>query len=254
MTAETYLADVAYELRDLPFGMRRDLIADVRAHLVELPPDTDLYGRLGTPKKYAAELRSAAGLERRRGAIAFLRARRPRNLILTVVALALIGLAIGAVTWVDSYQPIATGNSGYGPLGGHGSPAGDGSYVIVRNGERFRYGMTIWNSGRHTVRVLGVPMWHLPVSYRLLMSAPTTFDRGGWSGPFTRFRPFDLEPGEQRGLMFSGIYDEPCPKQGAVSTNWDAVPIRFSFLWQTKTVQIPLPESVSFVQKSSDCR
>jgi hypothetical protein len=254
VTAESYLYDVAYELRDLPWRMRRDLIADVRAHLAELPSDTNLEARLGTPRAYAAELRSAAGLERRRGLIALLRARRPRNLVLAALALTLVGLAIGAVEWVDSYQPIATGNSGYGPLGGHTSPAGDGSYVIVRNGRRFRYGMTIWNSGRYTVRVLGIPMWHLPASYRLLLSTPTTFAEGGWSGPFTRFRPFDLRPGEQRGLVFSGVYDEPCPEQGSVSTSWGAIPVRFSFLWQTKTVQIPLPESVAFLQKSSDCR
>ena len=88
----------------------------LRRHLDELPADTNLAERLGTPQEYAADLRSPAGLERRRGAIAFLQARRPRNLILTVVVLTVIGLAIGAVEWIDSYQPIAFAGGTQFPL------------------------------------------------------------------------------------------------------------------------------------------
>ncbi len=105
MTADEYLRNVSFWLGDLPWGQRQDLLAEIRAHLAELPADTDLEARLGTPDEYAADLRAAAGLERRRGPIAFLRARRPRNLILAVLALTVIGLAIGTVVWVDSYQP-----------------------------------------------------------------------------------------------------------------------------------------------------
>jgi len=107
VTPDEYLRDVGYWLNDLPWGMRRDLLAELRAHLDELPPGTNLRAELGPPEAYASDLRSAAGLERRRGPIAFLRARRPRNLILIVLALTLIGLGIGAVAWIDSYQPIA---------------------------------------------------------------------------------------------------------------------------------------------------
>jgi hypothetical protein len=105
--ADDYLRSVSFELGDLPWGKRQELLAEIRTHLDELPAGTDLRARLGTPKEYAADLRAAAGLERRRGAIAFLRARRPRNLILVALILIVIGLAIGAVEWVDSYQPLA---------------------------------------------------------------------------------------------------------------------------------------------------
>jgi uncharacterized membrane protein len=64
MIAEHYLSDVSFELRDLPWRMRRDLIAELRGHRDELPTGTDLVGRLGTPKEYGAELRSAAGSSR----------------------------------------------------------------------------------------------------------------------------------------------------------------------------------------------
>jgi uncharacterized membrane protein len=76
MIAEDYLRMVAFELRDLPWKMRRDIVSELRGHLDELPPGTDLGAQLGRPHEYAAELRSAAGLERRRGVIAFLRAPR----------------------------------------------------------------------------------------------------------------------------------------------------------------------------------
>lgn len=257
MTRDEYLRRIDYWLRDLPWGTRRDLRAEIRGHLNELPADTDLEARLGTPEEYAADLRSAAGLERRRGPIAFFRARRPRNLILTVVVLIVIGLAIGAVAWIDSYQPIATGNSSYGPLDSHASPDGDGSYVVFRQGRRFIYGMTIWNTGRYTVRVLGVPeLTGLPISYRLLMSEPTTFERGGFSEPFTRFHPFDLKPGEQRGLVLAGVYAMACSSRAkGLSMNLESVPVRYSFLWRTKTVDIPLNESVAFTfRRSSLCR
>jgi hypothetical protein len=256
LTAEDF-RQVRFALRDLTWSIRRDLMVELREHLDELPNDTDLRERLGPPAEYAADLRAAAGLERRRGPIAFLRARRPRNLILTVLALTILGLAIGAVEWVDSYQPIATGNTTDGPLDAVASPTGDGVYVVFHQGQRFRYGTTIWNRGRYTVRVLGVPIQYgLPISYRLLVSAPTTFNQGGIPEPFTRFRPFDLRPGEQRGIVFSGVYAEPCHSRGAgLSRGWGSIPVRFSFLWRTETVDVPFPEPLTFVfRKSSACR
>lgn len=257
MTSDEYLRRVAWQLGDLPWGMRRKLLSELRDHLAELPDGTGLDERLGPPEQYVADLRSAAELGRRRGPIAFVRARRPRNVILTVVVLTLIGLGIGFVVWVDSYQPLATGNTGYGPIGGHYSPAGDGVYVVFHQGKIFRYGTSVWNPGPFTVRVLGVPRLGFPVSYRLLMSAPTTFARGGAAEPFVRFRPFELRPGEERLLVFSGVYREPCRERGpgGAVVSWDAIPIRFTFLWRTTTVDVKLPQSLAFYfPKGTVCR
>ena len=90
MTADEYVRRVNYWLTDLPWGTKTELLSELRGHLSELPEGTDL-ASLGTPEQYAADMRTAAGLERRRGVIAFLRARRPRNLILTFVIVTLIG-------------------------------------------------------------------------------------------------------------------------------------------------------------------
>jgi len=179
------------------------------------------------------------------------------------LALTLIGLAIGAVVWIDSYQPLATGNTSYGPLDSRESPAGDGVYVVFHQGKQFRYGMTIWNRGRYTVRVLGVPdffrghLGGLPASVRLLLSAPTTFNSGGIPGPFTRFHPFDLKPGEQRGLLLSGVFNLPCRDRSGPGGGSDfllSIPVRYSFLWHTATVAVALPERLAVLfPKQGDC-
>jgi uncharacterized membrane protein len=60
VTAEDYVSRVAFELRDLPWGTRRELLSELRVHLDELPAGTDLAARLGPPEEYAADLRSLA--------------------------------------------------------------------------------------------------------------------------------------------------------------------------------------------------
>ena len=202
MTPDEYLRDVGYWLNDLPWGMRRDLLAELRTHLDELPPGTDLRTELGPPQKYAGDLRSAAGLERRRGPIAFLRARRPRNLILIVLAFTLIGLGIGAVAWIDSYQPLASANANQFPLTAKPSLGQDGETVVFREGRAFKLGISIQNTGRFTVRVLGVPRSNTDFySGRLLMSkdqSPRLDEK-----PLERFHPFDMKPGSFRWLVTS---------------------------------------------------
>jgi len=146
VNADAYLRRVDAALSDLPRSVRRDLMAELKGHLEELP--TDEAARLGTPEEYAAEMRTAAGLERRRGPIAFLRARRPRNLILTVVLFTVIGLAIGSVVWIDSYQPLAWANATQEPLDSTPSPGQPGVTVVFRKGHPYLYGIVIRNTHR----------------------------------------------------------------------------------------------------------
>jgi hypothetical protein len=63
-----YLAQVRAELSDLPPGELEDVLDDVSGHLTEVagefdsePTIADLQERLGTPRQYADELRTAAG-------------------------------------------------------------------------------------------------------------------------------------------------------------------------------------------------
>lgn len=245
MIAEDYARMVAFELRDLPWRMRRDLVSELRGHLDELPADTDLKARLGTPGAYAADLRSAAGLERRRGPVAFLRARRPRNVVIAVLALTVIGLGIGFVSWVDSYQPLEFAGGTQFPLDAKPSLGQPGVTVVFHKGHPFRYGIIIRNSGRFTVRVLGIPRG--PGDFftgRLLMSEDQT--ARGDEMPLERFHPFDMKPGSFRWLVFKGVY--ACTTGmggGGVGIVREALPIRFSFLWRTGTASIPLDEPLT---------
>lgn len=242
MTRDEYLRGVEYWLTDLPWSTRRDLLAEIRGQLDELPAGTDLKARLGMPEEYVAELRSAAGLERRRGPIAFLQARRPRNLVLTTVALIAVGLAIGAVVWVDSYQPITLG--GYTQLPVAAQPFGQSVSVAFRKGQPFHYGITLQNSGRFAVRILGVPKSNLDFySGRLLMS---DLAHGFPPKSLERFHPFDLKPGESRWLLLDGVYACTTGTGKGTAITREVLPVRFSFLWRTATASIPLAEPLAF--------
>ena len=271
MTAEDYLRRVAFELRDLPWKMRRDLVSELRGHLSELPPGTDLEARLGAPEEYAADLRTAAGLERRRGAIARVRAGRPRNVILAMVALVLIVLAIGSVAWIQTYQPLAFRST---------APNGGDALVDFHNGRPFKFGVDLMNTGRFTVRVLGVgrPFSEgRPFASRLLMSkeiagnekpmekalcnrkdVATSLECHGMfvrpRGPYELFHPFDLRPGQARNLLLRGSYGN-CHVVGSLATvRLDDFPVRFSFLWKTATAQIPLLKERTIIPPNTGCR
>lgn len=248
MTRDEYLRRIDFWLRDLPWGTRWNLRAEIRGHLDELPADTDLEARLGTPEEYVADLRSAAGLERRRGLIAFLRARRPRNLILFVLALTVAGLAIEAVAWIDSYQPIVYGNATQYPPDSKPSPGQPGVTVVFRRGRPFLYGVTIRNSDRFPVRVLGVPTGVLDFfKARLLVNKPNPTEN---ELPLERFRPFDLQPGETRWLVLKGVYACTTGMGGSRRLGYgavtkEAIAVRFSFLWRTTTTLIPLDDPLT---------
>jgi hypothetical protein len=249
VTTEDYLRRVWFALYDLPWRTKRELVSELRAHLAELPEGTDLRERLGPPEQYAADMRVAAGLERRRGLVAYLRARRPRNLILIALALTVTGLAIGAVVWIDSYQPIQFAGAAQFPLGAKPSIGQAGETVEFHNGRPFVFGITIHNTGRFTVRVLGIA--RSPMDFfagRLLMSkdqSPRIDER-----PLERFSPFNMKPGSFRWLVFKGV--EACTTgmtmdpAGAAGVTRDLVPVRFSFLWRTATAWIPLETPLSF--------
>lgn len=233
--------------------MRRDLVADLREHLAEVPS----LDELGTPQQYAAELRAAAGLGQRRGPVAFVRARRPRNLILTVLALTLAGLVVGAIVWVDGYQPLAA-DMGYGyPVGAVEDPSGLGQSVVFRQGHPFRLALDIENAGRFAVRVLGVSYGPglMPFTARLVMSKPMKANTAGFPPPWTRFRPFDLRPGEARALMLKGVWANCKGWNGGGSRLLLDFPLRYSFLWRTGTADIRLPEPLAIVYpKGFRCR
>lgn len=256
MTAEEYLRRVEFWLRDLPWRQRRQLLAEIRDHLAELPARTDLV-ELGTPEDYAAELRSAAGLERRRGPIAFLRARRPRNVILIVLAATLVGLAIGVVAWVDSYQPLVFGDGAQYPPAAKGVVGSDAEQVAFRQGAPFEAGVSVVNAGRFTVRVLGgLDQTWLPLHARLYLAGPMA-NHGGFPRPHKLFHPFDLAPGQVAFLVLRGTFDARCQARTRFRSYWEVgvFPVRFSFLWRTATTPIALPSPLEIAgPKGMSCK
>jgi hypothetical protein len=239
---DEYLRDVGYRLGDLPWSTRRDLLAELREHLDEFPAETDFRAELGTPETYASDLRTAAGLEHRRGVVAFLRARRPRNLILAVVVLVAFGLAIGAVVWSRSYQPITFAGGTFEPVGVKGSPGTADHYVVYHQGRPFRFGAVLMNTGHYTVRVLGVPYPSIvPFSARLLMSTPGPPSKvTNFPGELKPFHPFDFHPGDIISLVLEGVY--ACHSGTGPGNSWDLspFPVRYRFLRHTSVAEIPL--------------
>jgi hypothetical protein len=59
----TYAADVRAALADVPAVEREELLDDLEDHLLEVAAESDapLHERLGIPRDYAAELRTAYG-------------------------------------------------------------------------------------------------------------------------------------------------------------------------------------------------
>jgi hypothetical protein len=273
MTSDDYLRRVGSALGDLPWQQRKELLAELRGHLADFPADTDLSERLGTPEQYAADLRAAEGLDRRRGLVGWLRARRPRNVVLVVVALLLAGLITGGVVWVQSYQPLDYAGGQIVPRDAVYSSDSHSTTIEFRKSGRFRLGVPISNNGKFAVRVLGLGalsnsgnafLIHPPLafSYGLRMSPPSKY--WDFHGPYAAFHPFDLQPGEASMLVIDGTFPKTCrPFQPGDATDLQPtgylfrdgeIPIRFHFIWKTATALIPPPFGTLRITFPKGCR
>jgi len=251
MTADEYVDGVEFALRDLPWRQRRELLADLRTHLAELPDGTDLVARLGRPASYAADLRTSAGIHQRHGAIAFIRSFRPLYVVFAATGLVALGLLIAAVAWVDSYQPLDFGNVSWGTPGSKPDVGDAGEHVAFRQGGLFEEGISVVNYGRFTVRVLGITgeyghsFAELPLSNRRLTVAGPMPNRGQGTGAFRLFHPFDLEPGQLMLLKLTGTYHAHCrPNLGQDFWAVSGFQVSYRFLWRTGTAQIDLPTNL----------
>lgn len=241
MNADQYLAAVELQLGDLPWKARKHLAADLRLHLAELPPGEDLVERLGSPAAYAAELRSAEGLAVPRGPIAFLRARRPRNVAIALVLVAVVAALIAAAAWASSYQPVVTGSTWMNPRGGRAGALEE--YVATfRPGAPFQLGFSIRNDGRFPVRIVDVPLGNFyPFVVRAFVIPPNphVVDFQTHGEPF---HPFTLAPGEERLLALRGRY-RTCasyPASAGSAITVFGLPVRERFALWSQTVDVEL--------------
>lgn len=236
MTGDRYVAAVEMQLLDLPWRVRKNLVADLRVHLAEIPAQEDLVARLGTPQTSAGELRTAAGLAPRRGLIAFVRARRPRNVVIAVALVALGAAVAATVTWAGSYQPVTGGATGMNPRVSSQGALGE-IVAPFRNGKPFQVGFSVRNSGRFAVRILDMPLtgFH-PFVVRKFTARSD--ERG--TGPPVRFQPFTLEPGQERLIVLRGRYANCHNWAAGTSVGYEAMPVRMRFLRWTHTIFVKL--------------
>jgi hypothetical protein len=242
MKDQQYVAAVEAHLTDLPWSVRKNLVDDLRVHLGDLPESKNLVARLGDPATYAADLRSAAGLTRQRGPIAFVRARRPRNIAIAFVLLVLAAALAGAVAWGSSYQPVSTGSTWVNPIPSTQGAVGE-TVATFRNGKSFRYGLSIMNRGRFPIRILGIPLdphFHSPFIVRPFV-VPSETDM---TLPPLPFRPFTLEPGHERLIVLRGTYTNCRDYSEGSGLTVEALPVRERFLLWNHTVWITLPRPV----------
>lgn len=248
MTEKDYLRAYARELRDLPRRQRRELVAEMRQHLAELPAGTDLLAQLGRPQQHATDMRAAAGVERRHGPMAFFRARW-RSLVFIALLLTLIGLSIGAVVWIDDYQPLHnTGGFSSPPDGAHEFGL-NGEAVTFREGKPFNFGQQFQNTGRFTVRVLGLAYdRNMPWTARLLMNRTYT----GQNMKYPPFHPFDLRPGEFGFLILNGVWACHGEHKAGDTVTLHDFPVRYGFLWRKATATIRLSTDLA-IQFKKGC-
>ena len=223
-------------LLDLPWRVRKSLVADLRVHLADVPADDDLVARLGSPQAYAGELRSAAGLVPRRGLIAFVRARRPRNVVFAFALLGLVAAVVAGVTWAQSYQPVAPGTTGVHPVVSGQGALGE-MVAPFRNGKPFQVGFSVRNSGRFAVRILDVPLTGINPFVTHKFTARSD-ERG--TGPPVRFEPFTLEPGCERLIVLRGKYANCHDWSVSSSVGYETMPVRMRFLRWTHTIHVKL--------------
>ncbi len=264
MTAKDYLYQVDLALGDLPWRQRHELVAELEAHIAELPPGENLVERLGSPERYAADLRDAAGLERRHGLLAFARARRPRNVVIAVVAAVAIGLAIGGGVWIakrnawiGTYQPIVPGNGSQYPPFAHLALGADLEEVQLRPAKPLSIGVTFANHGRFGVHVTGISpqLEAFPAKGHFYLWGPAP-DNGGYGTPRRRFHPFDLGPGQAAYVLFRGTYYAKCqPSTGGSSWGFTGFDVHFTFRGQPSYAPIRLNPPLQIDSpKGYDCR
>ena len=250
MTLDEYVRRFEWALRDLPWKMQRELVAELRAHIAELELGQGLEKRLGYPESYASDLRAAAELGPRRGPVAYARSRRPRRVVagsLVVAAvITAVGLGIGSLVWIESYQPLALANHYLYPPGKQLTGL-DGVQAGFHAGKRFEFGISIVNNGRFSVRLLGVPWGYRsnPWNARLLMS-PVMPNTGETIGPDVPFHPIDLPPNGVIFVFYKGVYACHAPED-AGALIYTYFPVRWSFLWRTTTTEIPLDEPLAIL-------
>ena len=195
--------------------------------------------RLGNPESYAADMRAAAELRPPPGGlIAFLRAPRPRNVLIALALVALAAALAAAIAWARSYQPLGAGSSGLNPIGARQGALGE-TVAKFQQGQPFQFGFSIRNSGRFAVRILDLLLMHdefiMPFAVKAFLSSQRLIGK-----PVSAFQPFTLEPGDEQLIILRGSYANCDEYVAHGSVGLAGMAVRTRFLRWNHTVVVPL--------------
>jgi hypothetical protein len=170
------------------------------------------------------------------------RPRRPRNLVFLAVLLVVVALLASGYAWAETYQPLVRGNGALDPLVSRHLTTE--TLATFHDGKPFMFGITVRNSGSFPVRIQGVPIVQphevAMFSGRVMMSSAAS--PVGMNRPYVPFRPFELNPGQERLIFLSGHYTSCRDWARDTASVIDSLPVSYSFLWHRETVRIPLFE------------
>jgi hypothetical protein len=178
----------------------------------------------------------------------------------------LLSLAIAATVWLNSYQPMRTGNGGLYvdpahsvKVGDFSPPTGDtfAQYdVTYADQATFRFGFTISNSGRIPITIESVrPPWCascvFPMEYVGTEVGPVVGPTKYLPRDATPFAPFSLGPAEDRFVVITARFDH-CQDLGPNSiAGFNHVVVRYRTGWTEQTTDLPLPYTLDVARESA---
>ncbi len=258
MTAKVYLDRVDVALADLPRRQRRELVAELEAHLAEFPSDANLVKRLGSPERYAAELRDAAGLEAQRGVAGFFRPFLTRSIVITVAVVIAVGLGIYALAWIHEHQRIVPGDSHWYPPDSKPALGWEAQSVHFRKGKPFEVGVSFVNAGPFTVHVSSVGLSDdhfdgsdVPISKRRWYLAGPEPNTGRVTEPREPVHAFDLAPGQRAAVILKGVYREDCLRShkndGGEFWEMPGFFVHYNSFWRSGVAEVAFPRQINII-------
>jgi hypothetical protein len=221
---------------------------------MEMPAGSDLQATLGSPQAYAQELVNSGAVPELRGFRARLR-RVPlvwKIAVPLVVALAVAGTVTGI--WLSADEPLERGGWSFAPGIQPDLDFGDQANVIVdyQHDARYSFGFSLINDGRLPIEIVDFPLASYAtepfVVEQVLVDPPQEFG-GSDAAPF---RPFTLQPGEERGFTFRGVLAHCDAWDHGGGLVLESVKVQYRVLWITKSRDISLPRPIMIRMPGSD--
>lgn len=182
---------------------------------------------------------------------------RRRWVILIVAAVVVLGVLVGGRAWVRGQDYLTSGSTSRVPLQArvveddNAAPDEPQEIAVVpyRDSARVVYGLSLRNDGPLSVEVTEVAELE-PPGESFFLFRPVEVRMGEESQPGTHapipFRPFSLEPGEERYLEVTGVLEDCEHHAPGSSTLISAQFVDFEVLGQELEAEVTLPTTIEF--------